>query len=90
MTRNELTQWMVARVAQALSVPPDRVDPSQRFTNFGIDSLEAVAITADLEDLLKRRVEPTALWDCPTIAALCADLMKLRIIVADYNRFGVI
>jgi 8-amino-7-oxononanoate synthase len=67
-------QWLRARIASILNVREDEVDVNAPFTRFGIDSVEALSITVELEDTLQRRLPTTLVWDYPTIAKLARYL----------------
>jgi acyl carrier protein len=66
-SRETLTQWLVEKVAHYLEKTPDEIDPHQHLADYGLDSVYAVRLCGDLEELLKIPVEPTLAWDYPTI-----------------------
>jgi hypothetical protein len=74
-TRDEITAWMVERLASAARVPPDAIDLAADLATLGVDSLTAVLLTAELETYLARPVSPTLLvdGDCidDVVSALC-------------------
>ncbi|MEU3430869.1 acyl carrier protein [Streptomyces gardneri] len=78
ITLDELENWLVARVGEYVPDLEDAVDPHQELGEYGLDSIAVVAFTADVEDWLGIRVEPTAVWDHPTIAQLAKFLMAER------------
>ncbi|MBI4863289.1 MAG: acyl carrier protein [Candidatus Riflebacteria bacterium] len=78
MTKEELEEWIVQRVARELSVPPDHIDVSIPLAGLGLDSAQAVALTGELEDLLKRRISPTVVYEHPTISRLAAHLAAVE------------
>ncbi|MCD0450494.1 acyltransferase domain-containing protein [Actinocorallia sp. API 0066] len=55
-------------VAKYAGVGPERVDAGEPFTAYGLDSVHAVALAADLSDWLGREVPATFAWDHPTLA----------------------
>lgn len=57
-------------VAKEMRVEPQTLDPQQKFTSYGLDSIVALSVSGDLEDLTQLELEPTLLWDYPTINAL--------------------
>lgn len=61
-------QWLRARVASLLRIDEQEVDVHAPFPRFGIDSVEGLAITVELEELLERRLPTTLIWDNPTIS----------------------
>ena len=78
MTSDEIQHWLRAELAKRLRIAPEAVDVKRPFEEYGIDSLEAVVLTSELETMLGRRVDPTALWDHRTIADLAAFLAGER------------
>ncbi|GHO83338.1 type I polyketide synthase [Dictyobacter formicarum] len=69
-----LRSWLVEHVAEALKVAPGSIDVSTPFAYYGMDSAQAVSLSADLEDLLHRSLAPTLAYDYPTIDALARYL----------------
>jgi acyl carrier protein len=70
----EIREWLVARIAGKLSMPPEEIPTDQPLTRLGVDSTEAVVVSGELQEWLGKRVAPTAVWDHPTIDALAAHL----------------
>lgn len=66
----EILNWVTSYLANLLQVDPDEVDITVPFDRYGLDSLAAVGLTGDLSDWLKREVEPTLLYDYPTVEGL--------------------
>jgi 1-acyl-sn-glycerol-3-phosphate acyltransferase len=73
-TGAEIQAWLVARVEKELELVPGRVDIRKPLSRFGLDSMVAVALSADLEDWLKRKLSPTILAEHATIEALARHL----------------
>jgi acyl transferase domain-containing protein/acyl carrier protein len=70
----DLRQWMVDRLAQLCSVPPGEVDVDRPLREYGLRSADVVSLSGELEELLDRPVEPTLLWEHPTIRRLAEHL----------------
>lgn len=62
--------WLVARLSAQLRIPEGDIDPQRPFASYGLDSVEAVGLSAEMEALLGRRLSPTLAWDYPTIDQL--------------------
>jgi acyl carrier protein len=73
---SEIQAWMVSYVAQLLEVEPDEIDVTLAFDQYGLDSAAAVGMTGDMEDWLGTRLDPTLLYDYPTIEALARHLAE--------------
>jgi acyl carrier protein len=68
--------WLVERLAQALAVSAAEITIEGSLLDSGLDSLTAITLAADLEDWLGIELEPTLLWDHPTVADLTAYLQS--------------
>jgi acyl carrier protein len=62
--------WVLDRLALYLNRPADMIDPSVPLAEYGMDSVCALSICGDLEDEFELIVEPTLLWDYPTVESL--------------------
>ncbi len=71
-----IEDWLVPRVAVALGVPATQIDARAPLSGYGLGSIEALALVGDLEDWLGLSLEPTLLWDHPTLAGLAAHLAQ--------------
>ena len=69
-TTTEIQTWLVSHIAELLEIEPDEVDVTIPFDRYGLDSSAAVGIIGDLEDWLGSELEPTLMYDYPTIEAL--------------------
>jgi acyl carrier protein len=69
-SQTEILNWVTSYLANLLEVDPDEVDITIPFDRYGLDSLAAVGLTGDLSDWLGREVEPTLLYDYPTVDGL--------------------
>ena len=70
LTRAEIENWLIERIAVRLRLPAAQVHVSTPFMEFGMGSVDAVEIAAELEHWLGRRISPTAIYNYPNIAAL--------------------
>ena len=74
MTADAIRNWMVDKLAHALVLDRSKIDVHVPLPNYGIDSISALSIAGDLEDLLDRPIPSTMLWDFPTIDELARHL----------------
>jgi acyl carrier protein len=72
----EIQAWIAAYIADLLEIEPEEVDLQVPFDRYGLDSSVAVGLTGDLEDWLGGKLDPTLLYDYPTIAALAEYLSR--------------
>ena len=73
-SRDSIAAWLAAKVAAPLGMRPAEVDVRRPLASFGIGSLQAVRLAADLEEWLGRKFAPTLAYDHPTIEALARFL----------------
>lgn len=71
-----LQDWLVAALARELALDPARVDVRAPFAEFGVESVQALALAAELEDLVGCELPVTLLWDYPTIESLARHLVE--------------
>lgn len=74
MNAPEIETWLIGRVAEETGAAPDSIDPTLPFARLGLDSAAAVGLTDELEELLGFAVDPTLIFEYPTIRKL-ADLL---------------
>ena len=73
-TSQEIQDWIIAYLANLLEIDQEEVDVTIPFDRYGLDSSAAVGMTGDLEDWLKTEIDPTLLYDYPTVEALVQHL----------------
>lgn len=66
----EIQDWIVAYLADLLETDADDIDITIPFDRYGLDSSAAVGLTGDLEDWLGIEIDPTIMYDYPTVEAL--------------------
>ena len=76
LTAKEIQIWLVSYVSEILDIKPDEVNLTKPLENYGLDSSLAVGLTGDLEEWLGRELDPTLLYDYPTIDSLTCSLVK--------------
>ncbi|MGB3535371.1 MAG: acyl carrier protein [Microcoleaceae cyanobacterium] len=74
-----LQSWLVNQIAERLGLEPDEIDIDEDFADYGLNSIEAVNLSGDLENILGRRLPPTILWDYPNIHELSQYLVQLSV-----------
>lgn len=72
----EIERWLVQRIAGCLRVAPVEIDTDKPFLEMGMGSLDAIEVTADLQQWLGRNLSPTAIYNYPNIASLALFLAK--------------
>lgn len=74
ITKDEIRERMVDMVARALQTSPQEIRCDILFSKLGVDSMAVVDMAGQLEKWLRMEIEPTAVWDYPTIDAMAAHL----------------
>ncbi|MDC0749537.1 type I polyketide synthase [Polyangium mundeleinium] len=69
-----LSAWLVSRLAELRGIDPRTIDPRERFHRYGLDSLGATKLIADLGKHLGRSLSPTLVWEHATPASLAKFL----------------
>ncbi|MEO1682708.1 MAG: SDR family NAD(P)-dependent oxidoreductase [Cyanobacteria bacterium J06631_12] len=67
--------WLTHRIAQRLQLQPTDIARQEPLASYGLDSVQVVEISGELEAWLKRPVLPTIVYDFPTIEALSRQLV---------------
>jgi acyl carrier protein len=75
-TVEELTAWLIARVAVYLEREPEDIDPREPLAEYGLDSIASLSLCGDVEEDFGIILDPTAAWDYPTPAAFAEHLFK--------------
>lgn len=73
-SKEELTTWLVNRIATEIGLPPERIPLDVNLGRYGLDSVRAVEITSDLTDWLGVEVSSSAMWDFHSINELVEGL----------------
>lgn len=68
--------WIVNYLADLLEISSNDIETDVPFDSYGLDSSAAIGLTGDLEDWLGQQVDPTLLYDYPTVDALSAHLIS--------------
>jgi len=70
----EIRDFISARLAARLEVRVEELDPETPFSQYGLDSRNALRLSGELEEWLGRELPPTLVWDYPTIEDLARHL----------------
>ncbi|MDX2240010.1 MAG: acyl carrier protein [Leptolyngbyaceae cyanobacterium bins.302] len=74
ITLVEIESWLTTYLSELLDVSQDEIDSQATFDAHGLDSAAAVGLTGDLADWLNIDLEPTLLYEYPTIQKLAEFL----------------
>jgi acyl carrier protein len=74
--QQQIQEWLFGRLAELLGANVKSVDAATPFDRLGVDSSVAIGLTGQLEKWLGRDLDPTLLYDYPTIATLAKHLAE--------------
>lgn len=66
--------WLVSSISRRVHCEPCQIDVRRPFAWYGLQSRDALEISGELENRLRRRLPPTLLYDCPTVESLARYL----------------
>jgi acyl carrier protein len=69
-----LRTTLTGMLARELRMPASEVQGDLPLLQYGLDSISALTISGDLEELFDIELNSTLLWDCPTLNHLVAFL----------------
>ena len=75
-TQREIQNWIVNYLAEILELKPDSIDVKIPFDRYGLDSTAAIGMTGELEDWLGTEIDPTLLYDYPTVEDFARHLVE--------------
>lgn len=66
--RRSILRWLTAQLASYLEMPATAIDPTVPLAEIGVDSVHAVSLVGDVEAHFDIDVDPTMIFDYPTLA----------------------
>jgi acyl carrier protein len=76
-SEEEIQNWLIEAISEAVGVDPAEIDIQEPFATYGLNSLNAVTLSGDLERWLGRRFSALVAWDYPTVEALARHLVTI-------------
>ena len=73
-TAESIQSWLVSHLGERLSIEPRTIDIRERFSRYGLDSVGATRLLADLAQALGRSLSPLLAWEHPTPESLARHL----------------
>ncbi|MDJ0631988.1 MAG: acyl carrier protein [Xenococcaceae cyanobacterium MO_188.B29] len=62
-----IANWLIQQLSEKLSLDKSSISVSEPLTRYGLDSIDAVTMVGDIEDILDVELPSTLFWDYPTI-----------------------
>ncbi|MGC5225268.1 acyl carrier protein [Micromonospora sp. DT81.3] len=73
----QIEQWLTGRVIAYGKVTADKFTVDTPLSELGLDSVYALTLCGDIEDEFELEVDPTIVWDYPTIRELAGGIAQL-------------
>ena len=70
----EVEEWLIGWLTARAGLEPGTMQANTPFAELGIDSLTAVEISQDMDEVLGLQLPPMVIWSCPTAAELSVYL----------------
>jgi len=74
LSQQALTTWLVAQVKTIAKVEADVIDINEQFINYGLNSVDAVNLSGELEDYLGYEIPASIMYEFSTINELVQHL----------------
>jgi acyl carrier protein len=75
-TEAQIQSWLISNISAVVEVDAQTIDIRKPLEYYGMDSMQAMHLSGDLEDWLGRQLSPTVVWDYPTIELLARHLAE--------------
>lgn len=72
-----VNEWLVDQIALYVGGSPGRIPPESTLAELGLGSVQMLAMCGDAEDAFNITVDPSVVFDNPTVAELSAALQIL-------------
>ena len=75
-SKKVITQWLIGWISKKQKLSADTIKCNQTFSSYGLDSLDLIKLTENLEAWLNCSISPTVISDNPSIDSLANYLDK--------------
>lgn len=72
----EVCQWLIECIAGHLRLNAGDISTDAPLTDHGLDSLYALTVASEIEDHFGISLDPTVMWNHPTVLELAAVITK--------------
>jgi len=76
-TQVEIEEWLVLYIAELRGIKREKICRTTVLSKYGLDSASAVTLSGDLMDWLKCDIDPTLLYEHPTIERAAAHIVEM-------------
>ncbi|GCE31286.1 hypothetical protein KDA_67700 [Dictyobacter alpinus] len=75
-SEHAIQAWLSEHLAEILQIAPEQIRSDEPFASYGLESVDAVGLSGDLEDWLGCELSPTLLYDHPSVRKLARALSR--------------
>jgi acyl carrier protein len=68
-------EWLIDYIADLMGVEKSAISEHAQFSSLGLDSAAVIGMTGDLSDWLGKEIDPTIVYEYPTIEGLARHAM---------------
>ena len=81
-SKAELENWLLKEISVLIEKPVSEIDFEQPFAALGLDSTVIISLTGEMEDLWGLELDPTLVFEYPSIARLLNYLEAEGVVTA--------
>lgn len=63
----QASEWLTNRIATIYKIPAENIDADKVLTEYGLDSMNAIALVGELEEMFEIELPSNLLWNYNTI-----------------------
>ena len=64
---NQISDWITNKFSLIFKIPYDQIDIHKNLADYGLDSINAIAVTGELEEIFEIELPSSLLWNYNTI-----------------------
>ena len=76
INETSLQQGLIRKISALTDILESNIKTTIPLADYGLDSLQAVSLSGEIEEWLGIPLEPTIVWDYPTIEELSKHLLE--------------
>lgn len=76
LSLNDIQDWIAKQIGDHIGVDADEIEVDTPFSQYGISSVQAMAIAQEGKQRFGIEISPLAMWNCPTIALLSEHIAE--------------
>ena len=76
LTALTIQTWLISYLAELLNIEKSEIDVNVNYDRYGLDSAAAAVMMGDLDEWLEHELDPTLVYDYPTVKLLAQHLAE--------------